>query len=247
MKAESAHQLRLLDLQEIDSRLAQLAHRLRHLPEHEEVERLDSRISELRDRRTVLATALSDLDREQRKAESDVDQVRTRSERDSKRLDAGQVSSPKDLEHLQSEIASLQRRQTELEEIVLEVMERREGLEAEEAELRKELEAAETERDAADERRGTARAEIESDRAAEFARRERIAEEVPGDLAAFYTKLRDQHDGVGAAALRYGRCEGCKLALSTAELSEIRQAPEDEVLRCDQCRRILVRTGDSGL
>ncbi|QBI54760.1 zinc ribbon domain-containing protein [Streptomonospora litoralis] len=247
MKAEPAHQMRLLDLQEADSRLAQLAHRLRNLPENAEVQRLDARLAELRDRRTALTTALSDLDREQRKAESDVDQVRTRAERDSKRLDSGEVSSPKDLEHLQSEIASLQRRQSELEEIVLEVMERREGLESQEAQLNKELEEAETEHDAAEERRATAVGGIEADRAAEFTRRERFAGEIPDELIAFYTKLRDQHEGVGAAPLRYGRCEGCKLALSTAELAEFRNAPEDEVLRCDQCRRILVRTGESGL
>lgn len=247
MKAEPAHQIRLLDLQEIDSRLAQLAHRMRNLPENAEVQRLDARIGELRDRRAVLTTALSDLDREQRKAESDVDQVRTRADRDSRRLDSGQVSSPKDLEHLQSEIASLQRRQSELEEIVLEVMERREHTEAEEAELRKELEAAENERHAAEERRSTAVSEIDADRAGEFTRRERVAAEIPDDLLALYTKLRDQHDGVGAAALRYGRCEGCKLALSTSELGEIRTAPADDVIRCDDCRRILIRTGDSGI
>src|SRR5690625_2833204 len=239
--------MRLLDLQEADSRLAQLAHRLRTLPENAEVQALAARIGELRDRHTSLITALSDLDREQRKAESDVDQVRTRAERDSARLDSGQVSSPKDLEHLQSEIASLKRRQSELEEIVLEVMERREGLESQEAEVDKELEAAQTEHDGAEERRATAVGDIEADRATESTRRERLAAEVPEDLLAFYTKLRDQHDGVGAAALRYGRCEGCKLALSTAELAEIRQAPEDDVLRCDQCRRILVRTGESGI
>lgn len=247
MKAEPAHQIRLLDLQEIDSRLAQLAHRLRNLPENEEVRRLDTRLAELRDRSTALTTALSDLDREQRKAESDVDQVRTRAERDTQRLDSGQVGSPKDLEHLQSEIVSLQRRQTELEEIVLEVMERREELEGQEGRLRKELGEVEAERGAVEERRSTAVAEIEADRATESTRRERIAEEIPEDLLAFYTKLRDQNEGVGAAPLRYGRCGGCALALSTAELSEIRQAPADEVMRCDQCRRILVRTTDSGI
>ncbi|GAA4910937.1 zinc ribbon domain-containing protein [Streptomonospora salina] len=247
MKAEPAHQVRLLDLQETDSRIAQLAHRLRTLPENEEVRRLDARIGGLRDTHTSLTTALSDLDREQRKAESDVDQVRTRAERDAKRLDSGQVGSPKDLEHLQSEIASLQRRQTELEEIVLEVMERREGLESRERQARTELEQAEAERDAVEERRATAVGGIEADRATEATRRERIAGELPEDLLAFYTKLRDQNEGVGAAALRYGRCEGCKLALSTAELSEIRQTPAEEVVRCEQCRRILVRTTDSGI
>lgn len=246
MKAEPEHQMRLLDVQEIDSALAQLAHRARTLPETGEVKALDGRITELGERVMAAETALSDLDREQRKAESDVDQVRTRSDRDRKRLDAGQVSSPKELESLQSEIASLQRRQEELEEVVLGVMERREAAEAELARLRKDLEDARGEREAAEDRRSAAMIDIEGERASQAQRRERVAAEVPGDLLALYTKLRDQY-GVGAAALRYGRCEGCKLALSTAELGQIRQAEPDEVLRCEECRRILVRTTESGL
>src|SRR5690606_19217953 len=190
-------------------------------------------------------TALSDIDREQRKAESDVDQVRSRADRDRARLDAGQVSSPKELEGLQSEIASLQRRQAELEEVVLEVMERREAAEAEAASVTAELERAEAGREAAEERRSAAALEIEDERATERDRRERLAKEVPQDLLALYTKLRDQY-GIGAAALHYGRCEGCKLALSTAELGRIRQAPADEVLRCEDCRRIVVPTSEWG-
>ncbi|WP_067966749.1 zinc ribbon domain-containing protein [Nocardiopsis trehalosi] len=247
MKAAPAQQIRLLDLQEIDSGLSRLAHRVRTLPELAELSRLDARLTELRDALAANATELSDLDREQRKAESDVDQVRARTERDTRRLDAGQVSSPKELEGLQSEIASLRRRQSELEEIVLEVMERREAAEARGTALRADLAAAESEREAAEDRRSSAVLEIEADRASAADRRTRVAAEVPDDLLALYTKLRDQYDGVGAAALRYGRCEGCKLALSTSELGQIRQAPADEVLRCEDCRRILVRTDESGL
>ncbi|MFC4564804.1 zinc ribbon domain-containing protein [Nocardiopsis mangrovi] len=247
MKAEPAQQIRLLDLQEIDSRLAQLTHRIRTLPELTEIRRLDARLTELRDRLAVAATELSDLDREQRKAESDVDQVRARSERDTKRLDAGRVSSHKELEGLQSEIASLRRRQAELEEIVLEVMERREATEARGADLDKEIAAAEADREAAEERRSSAVLDIQADQATESDRRARVSADVPADLLALYTKLRDQYDGVGAAALRYGRCEGCKLALSTAELARLRGAPADEVLRCEDCRRILIRTDESGL
>ncbi|RNL84987.1 zinc ribbon domain-containing protein [Halostreptopolyspora alba] len=247
MKAEPADQIRLLDLQEIDSRLDQLAHRARTLPEIAEVERLDSDIEELRSKLTAAETELSDLDREQRKAESDVEQVRTRSERDSKRLDSGQVSSPKELEKLQSEIASLRSRQSELEEVVLEIMERREAAERRRSELREELASLEATRDAAEERRSSAMVEITNERASQQERRERVAAEIPEDLLAFYGKLRDQYDGVGVAALQYGRCQGCKLALSTAELGGMRSAEPDEVLRCEECRRILVRTSESGL
>ncbi|ASU84509.1 hypothetical protein CDO52_18385 [Nocardiopsis gilva YIM 90087] len=247
MKAEPAEQQRLLDLQEVDSLLRQLTHRLRTLPEAAEIQRLEGRVRELRDQKAVAATKLTDLDREQRKAESDVEQVRARAERDTQRLNAGQVSSPKELERLQSEIDSLQRRQTELEEVVLEVMERREATDAEHARLQKEIEAVEAELETLEERRSSAVVDLEADRASANDRRQRVAAEIPEDLLALYTKLRDQHDGVGAAMLRYGRCEGCKLALSTAELGEIRQAPADEVLRCEDCRRILIRTTESGL
>ncbi|MFC7327397.1 zinc ribbon domain-containing protein [Marinactinospora rubrisoli] len=247
MKAEAVHQRRLLDLQELDTTLAQMNHRARTLPEIAELERLDARIAELRNALVVVETELGDLGREQRKAEADVDQVRTRAERDSRRLEAGQVSSPKELEGLQSEIASLQRRQGELEEIVLDVMERRETAEARRAELAKDLATAEQDRAVTEERRSTEISAIRADAATARDRRTRVAGEIPDDLLALYTKLRDQYGGVAAAPLRYGRCEGCKLALSTAELGEIRAALSDEVVRCENCRRILIRTTESGL
>ncbi|GAB3211936.1 zinc ribbon domain-containing protein [Marinactinospora thermotolerans] len=247
MKAEPSDQKRLLDLQEIDTELDRLAHRARNIPEVAEIRRLDGELDELRNALAAAETALGDLDREQRKAEADVDQVRVRAERDTERLNAGRVGSPKELERLQSEIASLQRRQGELEEIVLDVMERRETAQARVVELRGRLEALTEERTAAEERRFMAASGIRDEEAATAERRARVAAEIPDDLLALYTRLREQHNGVGAAALRYGRCEGCKLALSTAELNEIRAALSDEVLRCEECRRILVRTTDSGL
>ena len=81
---------------------------------------------------------------------------------------------------------------------------------------------------------------------AEKKRAEAAAQE-PADLLAFYDKLRAQYAGVGAAALRQGRCEGCRLSFSTSDLNAIRAADPDEVLRCEECRRILVRTAESGL
>ena len=74
-----------------------------------------------------------------------------------------------------------------------------------------------------------------------------VAATVPDDLLALYTKLRDSSGGVGAAALRRGQCEGCHLQLNTTDLNRIREADADEVVRCEECRRILIRTADSGL
>jgi len=240
VKASPQAQLKLLELADLDAELSRLDHRRRTLPENAEFERAQQRDTELRDELTTLEATGSDLSRDQAKAERDVDQVRSRIERDRARLDAGQVSSPKELENLRSEIVSLERRQGDLEEIVLEVMERledvtrrRDAFSSEQATLTSQMAQIAARRDAAF-------AEIDEQAGKTRDQRAGIAADLPGDLLSLYDRLRAQHT-VGAAVLRNGRCEGCHLSLNTVELGQIRAAPPDEVLRCEECRRILVR------
>ena len=96
-------------------------------------------------------------------------------------------------------------------------------------------------------RRDAALAEIAEEAGKAQDRRAGVTAEEPADLLALYEKLRAQHGGTGAAALRGGRCQGCHLSLNTVDLNRIRAAAPDEVLRCEECRRILVRTPESGL
>ncbi|WP_433335957.1 zinc ribbon domain-containing protein [Spirillospora sp. CA-294931] len=247
MKAAPHAQQRLIDLQELDSSLDRLAHRRRTLPELAEIERLEARVSELRDAIVGAETEVGDLDREQKKAEQDVDQVRARAERDQKRLDSGQVTSAKDLSGLQAEIESLSRRQSDLEEVVLEIMERREEADGRVASLRSEQATAQEELGAVVARRDAAHREIDEESGTTSAARTAVAKDVPDDLLALYEKLRGQFGGVGAAKLYRGACQGCHLALNTVDVNRIRAAAEDEVIRCEECRRVLVRTPESGL
>lgn len=247
MKAEPAVQARLLDLQDLDTELQRLDHRVRTLPEAVEAAALKERAEALESELISVRTKASDVERRQRKAESDVEQVRDRADRDNKALDSGQITSAKELQNLQSEIASLARRQAELEEIVLEVMEQSEEISSEVDRVAAAREEAVAEHTAAVARRDTALAEIQWDRTRRSQDRERVVEEIPSDLLGLYDKLRAQYDGVAAAPLRYGRCGGCKLQLSTAEINEIKAAAEDEIVRCEDCRRILVRIDESGL
>jgi len=247
VKASPEAQLRLLELADIDAELGRIAHRRRGLPEHAEITRLEGRDTELRDSVAAMTARSSDLSREQAKAEADVEHVRTRIERDRQRLDSGMIHSPKELENLQSEIQSLQRRQSDLEEIVLDVMERREATQSslnaatsERTSIESELRSAVTARD-------TALAGLDEQSVKAGERRTVVTEAIGGDLVELYDKLRAQHGGVGAAALRLRRCQGCNLTLNTVDLNAIRAAPQDEVLRCEECRRILVRTTESGL
>lgn len=246
MKAAPDAQLRLLELQEIDTALDRLAHRRRALPELAEIATAESRLDELRDLIVGAETELSDADREQRKVENDVDVVRTRMTRDQQRLDTGAVSHAKELESLRHELDSLAKRQGDLEEIVLEHMERREEIEGRLTALRAERESVTAGMDAAAGRRDEAFASIDAEAAMRTEERSSVAAGLPEDLLALYEKIR-LDAGTGAAALHRAQCQGCRLTMPPTEMSRFRTAPEDEVLRCEECRRILVRTPDSGL
>jgi predicted nucleic acid-binding Zn-ribbon protein len=246
VKASQEAQLRLLELADLDAELSRLEHRRRSLPELGEYRQIEAHDAELTDELTALEAAESDLRRELAKAEADVDQVRSRVERDQTRLDAGQVSSPRELENLQSEIVSLARRQSDLEEIELDVMERQEAAGRRRDALTHEQSALARQREEVAARRDAALGEIGEQAEKAGSLRASVTAGVPDELLALYEKLRTQH-GVGAAALRGGRCEGCHLSLNTVDLARIRAAAPDEVLRCEECRRILVRTPESGL
>lgn len=201
----------------------------------------------MRDLLVAAQTEESDCAREQTKAEQDVDQVRQRAVRDQQRLDSGAVTSPKDLENLQREIASLAKRQGDLEDVVLEVMERRESAQERVAELTERVGAVQGKLDDATARRDAAVEELDTEAASVTKEREVVAGSVPDDLLKLYEKLREQQGGVGAAKLYQRSCQGCRQELAITELGEIRAAAPDTVVRCENCRRILVRTADSGL
>ena len=247
MRADPAAQLRLLDLQAVDTGLDQLAHRRGTLPELAEIASLTTGLPPLRDAVVRARTDVEDLARQIKTLEGDVEQVRNRARRDEERLTSGSASA-KELESLQHEVASLARRQTELEDIELELMEQQEAAqaalttaEAQLSDTEKRLAEAETRRDAV-------LAEMAATEAERRAEREPIAAQVPADLLALYEKIRSSTGaGVGAARLRAKRCEGCRLDLSGSDLAAAKAAAEDEVLRCEECRRILVRTPESGL
>ena len=246
MNAESARQLRVLDLQAIDTRLDQIAHARSHLPQLAELADLEGKARLIDDQLVRSRTELDDIQREVAKADADVQQVRDRVARDQARLDAG-TGSAKDLTAIQHELVSLARRQSELEDIELEVMERAEAAESDVAELargRGELTQRITALEAA---RDAALATLEAEATEVGGPRPGVVGEVGPDLAALYEKIRAANGGTGAAALHQRRCGGCQLEVNPVEIQRFRSAPDDEVLRCDECRRILVRTPESGL
>jgi uncharacterized protein len=245
MKADPQAQRRLLDVQAIDTALAQLAHRRKSLPEFAELDRLARELSAMEDERVRHQVGVDDLDRDIARLEKEVDQVRARATRDQSRLDAG-TGPARELEALQHELGTLARRQSELEDAELELMEQREEAQGVLDEVEQRLTTARDQRTEAERRRDETLSQI--DRDVEFRRSGRapLVADLPADLVQLYEKIREQ-TGVGAALLRSGRCGGCRLELSGSERARVKAAPPDEVVRCEECRRILVRTEESGL
>jgi predicted nucleic acid-binding Zn-ribbon protein len=246
MKADPEAQRRLLDLQAIDIALTQLAHRRRNLPQIAELDRLAQQIVAADDERVKAQVSVDDLDRDIARLEKDVEQVRTRKSKDQARLDAG-TGPARELEALQHELASLARRQSELEDAELELMEQREQAEAGLNETVDRLTAARKQREEVEAARDQALAEITKDEEFRTSGRAPIVADLPADLIALYDRIRESSGGIGAAMLRAGRCEGCRLELFGSELSAVRSAAPDEVVRCEECGRILIRTAESGL
>jgi predicted nucleic acid-binding Zn-ribbon protein len=246
VKADPQVQRRLLDLQAIDTTLAQLAHRRRVLPERAELEALARELSALEDERVRAQVAVDDLDRDITRMEKDVEQVRARKSKDEARLAAG--SGPaRELEALQHELVSLNRRQSDLEDAELELMEQRESAQGVLDGIERRLAETRERRAAAEQRRDASLAEIAKEEEFKRGARQPLAGDLPADLIALYDKVREASGGLGAALLTAGRCGGCRLELSGADRARIAKAPKDEVVRCEECRRIMVRTNESGL
>ena len=247
MKADPFAQLRLLDLQALDSALDRLAHRRRTLPELAEMARLDGLVAARRDDLVRAETEAGDLAREQGRFEDEIGQVRSRRTRNEERMASGAITVAKQLTDLEHENATLTRRQGDLEDRELEVMEKAEAVQAVVDALVAERATHLGARAAAEQAAAAATTEIDAEVERTVAERAEVAAELPAELVALYERIRATEGGVGAGAIARGACGGCRLDLMGNEKAEIRGAAPDEVLRHEECTRIMVRTAESGI
>jgi len=243
--APASSQARLLDLQALDTQLQQLTHARAGISERREAVDVAAELEVTQDRAVAAATEASDIARLQARADDDVQAVRARIERDKHLMDSGNVAA-KELENLAHEIESLKRRQSELEDTELEIMERLEsaqtahtGYVAQVEELQARLTSLQAAIAARESELATQEQQTQTQRAA-------VAAEIPADLLALYEKVRAA-GGVGAAMLRQKTCQGCRITLPESEITRLRATEPDSIERCDNCRCILVRTAESGL
>ena len=246
LKADPSRQWRLLDLQAIDTRLDQIAHARANLPQVAAIAAARSELAAVDTELVNARTAVGDVQRELTKSEQDVQLVRDRAARDQSRLDSGQGSA-KDLSALQHELVSLARRQSELEDIEIEVMERAETSTKRVAELETTRGEVADRLAALEQEHAAVLADLEAEAEKVGSGRADIVAGVGEELIGLYEKIRVQSGGIAAAELRQRRCGGCRLELNNVDFDRIRRAAEDEVIRCEECRRIMIRTAESGL
>nr|WP_237448703.1 C4-type zinc ribbon domain-containing protein [Nocardioides flavescens] len=162
-------------------------------------------------------------------------------------MDQGLITNPKDLERMQGELVSLQRRISSLEDDELEVMARLEDAQGDLDRFAAQVAEADERLTALGKSRDARTLEVEEELTRVAADRGPVAESVPEPLLALYERLRVSKGGVAVGALRARECGGCRLSLDPSELAQIRAAAPDEVLRHEECQRILVRTPESGI
>ena len=245
MKADPAVQRRLLELADVDAELARVDHRRRTLPELAEIAEAEQAVQARRDAKVANETTLGDLDREVKRQEKEVDAVRAREERD-RALMAGGTVSAKQMTDLEHELTTLRRRQTTLEDDLLELMERREAVELDGQHASVELAKAEESLSDAANRRDQALADLETTWARRTADREKLGPEFPQPLIDLYERVR-KNKGIGAALLRARRCGACRIELDRSAIARIAGSAADEVVTCEECGAIMVRTPESGL
>ncbi len=246
VNASAEQQQALLDVQAIDTKLLQVAHRRKQIAEVAQAHELEVQLGSIDMKIVAAITEVSDLDLDRAKAEADVEQVVNRANRDKERMDSGSVSA-KDLAGLQSELESLAKRQSELEDVELEIMQNLEEARAAHAELKAQREIVEAQLRDVEGARDEQLNQLAAQEAEFIEQKKSAVQGLPADLITLYDKVRDDLGGVGAALLQHGECKGCHIALDSDELSRIRGLAADVVVRCEQCRRILIRTSESGL
>ncbi len=240
MKASLSDQRQILDVAAFDQKTTALNHTASTLPELAELVSTTTKSHNARDLRIAAETELSDVKRELLRAEADVEQIVSRITRDEARLSGGSAS-PKELEQLQHEVGTLNSRRSELEEVELEIMMRVDEIKARIEDLQGQ-EAAFTEQiNELNIRKENALARINGELESIAKERTETLAAVSPELIALYEKIRSTNNGTGAAALVAGACTGCHLSINTVELKRISEISEDEVVRCEECRCILVR------
>jgi predicted nucleic acid-binding Zn-ribbon protein len=231
----------LLDLQANDTHADQLRHKRATLPERVQLVELDRHRASVEASVVEPRTTRDDLAREQKRLEDEIAIVEEKAAGVARPLYGGGVTSPKEAQALQADLESLRRRQSQLEDHVLELMEQIEPLDLALADSEAALAANAIAKAGAEAALAAGESAVDAEMEALVAARADLVALVPADLITEYEHLRPSFGGVAVAKLVGPTCQGCHLTLAAAEVDEIKRRPADAIVHCPDCGRLLVR------
>ena len=231
----------LLEVQALDTRADQLARRRATLAARAELDAVTSSLRACTVELEAVSGRASELERVQKRAEDEIATLEDKAGATQRQLYGGSVTSPRELQALQEEAASLRRRIGSREDDVLAVMEELEPVAADRARLEAAREDAAARAAGLQADITRSEAAIDAELAEVAAARDGLVSRVPAPLLAQYERIRARTGGIGIARLEGNRCTGCHLELPNREVDEVRRAAPDAVVLHDECGRILVR------
>ena len=235
MKAAPEAQVKLLEIQELDKKIAGLRHQLKTLPAAARLAEIAKELQGLHEKLTLASAGVKDSQRAVKGAEAEVEKVQERARTQRERLDSGTLS-PKEMERIQEELGLLAARQGELEDRALEAAtqhqsdlnESQAALQAEQAELEASM--------------GAEASNLQGDLDRELAARAGLTQGMPAELLEEYDACRRATGGLGVVEVHGVRPVGRYLEFSTAEVSRLETAAPDDVIVSEDHEVILVRT-----
>jgi uncharacterized protein len=240
MKASIEEQKALLDLQFIDSAIFVAQNKMADAPEREQLVAVDKKIAHAESELAGAKAAQELVEVELKRSEVEVEAITDRRKKDEAVLAAGTVPA-KEMEKIQHEIGSLNKRQAELEEVELEIMERAEKAAAEIIRQSSDLDGLLVIKEELAKRLASAMETLSAEIEIKSNERKDLLPKISPELIELYEAIRIKNAGIGAVRLVGDTCQGCQLTMTAAELQKVRALPVDELVRCEECRRILIR------
>jgi len=234
----SAELDRLLELQSIDDEARRLEHQLEGLEEQRELDALVAQDTTLAEGDVDLRDRLDRVQRDQRQVELEIEALQQRREEEQARLYAGSLTTGREVQAAEAEIASTARRRSEHEDQLLEIMEAAEDLMAQLADLSGVRERLAERIAAATAARDDAAQQLIARIAEVQVRRDPVAAALPADLLSRYEAAAKRGGGTGVGVLRENACSACRITFPMTEINGFFTGPP--LTECTQCRRLLI-------
>jgi predicted nucleic acid-binding Zn-ribbon protein len=232
---------RLLDLQDRDLTIDQLTHRRQALPQRAALTAAQATVQRLDRELAAVQSRLHELEVAQKKLEDEIAIVDTKAASETKKLNSGTITAPREIQALSDEIDALGRRKRSLEDDEIELMEQAEPLTADDERLTAERAAAVADGERLQGEIAAAEGEIDGELGGVRVEREAAAGDIPAELLTRYEKLRAKLGGVAVARLQGDLCLGCHVSLPAMEVDVIRHSAPDAIVVHEECGRILVK------